>query len=89
MKPRHAALALLVWYVISPPIRNGVPQNVPIAQWDKRGSYDSREACDRQLEEASRTHVLDKPKYRAALPTLIAEFLSLECIASDDPRLAK
>jgi hypothetical protein len=49
MKPCHAAtLALMGWYLMSPPIRpgSGVDLRAPISQWDQDDDFDSAAACD-------------------------------------------
>jgi|SRR5271156_2451692 hypothetical protein len=50
MKLRHAAaLALVGWYLMVPPIRSYVPlillPNEPLTKWEQRQSYDTAEQC--------------------------------------------
>jgi hypothetical protein len=58
MKLRHAAtLALVGWYLLLPPIKLGILPNgqtgprlgsqLPLADWDNLGSYDSARECER------------------------------------------
>jgi hypothetical protein len=74
MNHRHAAaLALLGWYLLSPPRRNDqLRPEVPLADWVQLGSFDSAEKCrDAGYDRQARV-----PQYQAWV-----------CIASDDPRL--
>jgi hypothetical protein len=78
MKPRHAAaLALVVWYLMTPPALPHDPERVdesaPLSQWDVQTKVDSRDQCD-----AERTRLTGTPLGRVA-----------KCIASDDLRLKK
>jgi len=51
MKPRHAALALVGWYLMFPPLiklRGGtfIPDETrPISEWTVHSSFDSADAC--------------------------------------------
>ena len=54
MNPRHAvALALVGWYLISPPLRLdavgqavGIDQNAPLPQWFSWKEFSTREGCE-------------------------------------------
>ncbi len=48
MKPRHAAaLALVGWYLMVPPIQNGRPNDqAPFSKWVIEHIYDSADRCD-------------------------------------------
>ena len=49
MNLRHAAaLALVGWYLMAPPIRpgGGVDLGTPMFQWNHIADFDSAEACD-------------------------------------------
>ena len=83
---RHAAaLALLGWYLTTPPIHKAkVVLSVPLSKWDIRSSYDSAEKC--MADQTQMRKYLDsKCPTKAARG---AESWAL-CIASDDSRLAK
>jgi len=98
MKPRHAAaVALVGWYLICPPLRFEHPENpsdtgkvlldAPISEWVVQGSFDSAADCEQAKSEfrAQSAHWL-LPK-----PSLVsAERLGKAfCIATDDPRLKR
>lgn len=78
MTARHAAaLALLGWYLMTPP----APGDHPLTEWNHTKSFDSASACDTFLlkltQDAQKKHEL---RY---------DIVHAECFASDDPRLAK
>ncbi len=77
-KLRHAAaLALVGWYLMVPPIQNGKAVDVPISEWSHLDSFDSARECrDAGYRYQDRQKAENKP-----LPG------AWECIASDDPRL--
>jgi hypothetical protein len=87
MKTRHAAaLALLGWWAIFPPLVGGRCQlNAPVSQWDKNGPYDTADQCkssmviDRLPSAIAKTANGDAEKIRR----IKAE----RCVATDDPRL--
>jgi hypothetical protein len=55
MKPRHtAALALVGWYLMIPPVidlkhkrRYEADTDAPLSKWKQSGSYDSADACEK------------------------------------------
>jgi hypothetical protein len=61
MKPRHAAaLALVGWYLLLPPLVNApykVDTEAPLTSWKVYQTFDTREECDKSLLTA-------KAKYR-------------------------
>jgi hypothetical protein len=84
MKPCHAAaLALIGWYLIAPPIRNGrILGDAPLKEWNKLGFYKHLNRCERQKRIDS------KPTDWVAETQQTLQLLRLEqCIASNDPRL--
>jgi hypothetical protein len=97
MTIRHAAaLALVGWYLLVPPIsktNDGYKAdfNAPLGKWIVTGVYDQAYSCD-QLQGRL---VLDQEKKIEKLPLLsykwaLAQKLATsQCIATDDPRLAK
>jgi hypothetical protein len=99
MKPRHAAaVALVGWYLISPPIiripRSGCRVNpaAKLRYWKVRGNYPSIGDCDAagrailKLANANSDHLPDD--LIDLSPYALRELTqSLLCISSDDPRL--
>jgi hypothetical protein len=87
VKPRHAAaLALVGWYLMTPPPDN---VNAPISQWDVGASYDSADQCTRDLNAILSTALARGTKrIKAGLPVLNDDpERRAQCIATDDPRL--
>jgi hypothetical protein len=79
MKPCHAAaLALVGWYLMVPLTERTI---LPIAQWNHIASFDTADECER-----NRVVLAEKNQHDPAKRSLIVQS---ECIASDDPRLAK
>ena len=60
MKPRHAAaLALVGWYLMMPPVsadtdRAFIDSQTPIWQWQIRGTFDSAIDCAKAREKSQR-----------------------------------
>ena len=78
MNSRHAAaLALLGWYLFTPP----PGAEAPIAEWNHVGSFDTAREC-----EAVSLGSLKKAK-KEKNEKHLKQWLNAECIASDDPRL--
>ena len=91
MNLRHAAaLALVGWYLLVPPHGpNGRwDPRAPLSKWVMDGSYDTAKECDaryhRDLDLA-----LDMKRKHLSPPDIFDEVRAEECIAADDPRLAK
>lgn len=91
MKPRHAAaLALIGWYFITPPLSGSDEQLAPIrdaprSQWIRSEEFASRAECGKE-----RKKLLDEFYYgpNPLKPPGVEKDIRLgECIASDDPRL--
>src|SRR5580704_5850869 len=94
MKLRHAAaLALVGWYLISPPRVAGSPpqwridDTAPVSRWDRGGTYFSnREKC-----EAYRLLNIDRARhFQMASPEWEYHYETAErsfCINEDDPLL--
>ena len=92
MKPRHADVLAVGWYLMTPPlshtVRFEVDNNAPLSAWTIIRSFDKAENC-----EDYRSHELEK--YRAdavtkpinVRQTFATALLFSQCIASDDPRL--
>jgi hypothetical protein len=88
MNLRHTvALASVGWYLMAPPVSSTGEPNVeaPLSVWHaKGGPYATEQACDQEY------------KVKAALtfgrvvgPHVSSQTRSEECIADDDPRLAR
>jgi hypothetical protein len=100
MKPRRAAaLALVGWYLMLPPLRRGQPTGAgavgpeaPLSVWQNMGSFDSATDCYQFMHWLRSLHDAGKGANGGNLPAnLKAEFQALDasalCIATDDPRL--
>jgi hypothetical protein len=89
MKLYHAAaLALISWYLIVPPAKStGEPDlQAPFSKWETDGSYDTAQACHKRYQaDVHRALTFGKRIGHEVSSRIQAE----ECIASDDPRLAK
>jgi len=83
MSPRRAAaLALLGWYLMMPPLTpdgKQIDSGAPLAQWDTRLGFDTADDCMKSLL------ALIKDKSKGALGR--QQLGHSRCIASDDPRL--
>lgn len=85
-----AALALVGWYLIAPPLINNDPErlvtNAPIGAWQVIRSYESVAACEKDRTADFMFFLNPKRKEPQQTRTRIQmEF----CIATNDPRLAK
>ena len=102
MKPLHTtALALLVWYLMIPPIGadNKVDAHAPLSQWRKGVHFDSEKECDDSLKDAIQNPMTPDEYQAAAKSTRKAKMNPLsksemtkrtaesQCVAADDPRL--
>jgi hypothetical protein len=95
MKPRHtAALALVVWYLISPPLgrpktgNDYVDDGAPYYKWAVVFAFDDLDQCQerRDLESQRGEDTLKNPPPGEAALWALSETES-ECIANTDPRL--
>jgi len=98
MKFRHAAaLALVGWYLMSPPIDKDNPHvidsNAPLSTWVKIPTRD-REFCEsavKTLRTGGANHSTQSPKGGNSRTLTSSEFrkklLAAQCVATDDPRL--
>lgn len=89
MNLRNAViLAFGGWYLMMPvvdPHGAWKPVPLPLSQWDNEGSYDSASQC-----MDAREHLLNEFKMDGMPKPGLTVMNSLgQCIASDDPRLAK
>jgi hypothetical protein len=86
-----AALVLVGWYLIVPPLTAKAPRQVnykaPLTYWHISGSYDTAAKC---REAESKLFNDTMSVYRndeTLLPSPAQARITAECIASDDPRL--
>jgi len=101
MKPSHAAaLALVGWYVMAPPVHSVTSSmdewdaSAPLAKWEIVGSFDTAAECRhdlfRRLNEKIPSTTSPGPMSREAANQAAAKYVNaFLCVASDDPRLAK
>jgi hypothetical protein len=101
MKSRHAAaLAIVVWYLMIPPINhNKVDAHAPMSKWKKGVSFDSEKECDDSLKDAIANPMTEAEYRDAEKATLLAKMHPLSrsemkkrtaesvCVSADDPRL--
>jgi hypothetical protein len=89
MKPRHAAaLALVGWYLMLPPLATSgldVDQNAPLSTWRQGGAFDTARACE--VNRGDGIKRLDKANGEKQFPSFYHSFLYARCVAVDDPRL--
>lgn len=99
MKITHAAaLALVGWYLMAPPLQDWVLMSQlnagsynsglklgPLSQWENEGPYDSADRCFAAL--VAMRQKADPDPHSVAKTQLQYEARFAQCIASDDPRL--
>ena len=90
-KQAAAALALLGWYLMLPPItKDGrVDSNAQLKQWHVDGRFDSERECDHMRDTLRHITVLARRANDPPEQVEIAADHQAVCVASDDPRLAK
>ena len=95
MKPRHAAaLALMGWYLLVPPLVNApykVDTEAPLTSWKVFQTLNTREECDKSLLAAKAKY---QPTATAPVGTIkkgtrafALQMTFAQCHSSDDPRL--
>ncbi len=88
MKPRHAAaVALVGWYLIGPPLKAGVKPpmadwNAPVSKWLPIAFFDTAADCQKEIEAVKPRAEERARQTHAKLPS--DPFL---CVDNDDPRL--
>jgi hypothetical protein len=90
MKPRHAAaLALVGWYLMIPPITpdGTVHSDARLARWRIDGNFDSSASCEFMRDSLRRTTVLARRAQDPPMEVELAADHQAVCIASDHPRL--
>jgi hypothetical protein len=100
MKTRHAAaLALVGWYLMTPPVNfpssDEPVDSAPLAQWYRWHSFDAASECER-FRISKQNHywaIVLKAQPHSNLQNAARDFhnamIDGKCIASDDPRLKK
>jgi len=102
VKPRYAAaLALVGWYLMTPPLIKGthdtytIYRSAPLSEWILQESYDSAAQCEDSrpgFVGATRRVVISAGRCAETGPCnepLLESATLAHCIASDDPRLKK
>ena len=102
MKTRHAAaLAIVLWYLIIPPIGadNKVDAHASLSKWRIGVGFESEKDCDDSLKDAIQKPMTPAEYQAAASATHKANMKPLSmsemtkrtqesiCVAGDDPRL--
>jgi hypothetical protein len=93
-KLHSAALALVGWYLISPPVYHSddykaawAVTNAPLSQWTST-SFDTATACETELANQQSINEHGTAHLKDPLSVAITKSEQmLMCIASDDPRL--
>jgi hypothetical protein len=91
MKPRHAAaLALVGWYLMLPPFIDHSPQpESPLYLWTIFRGFDDAAGCNKLnslMKEFAKKDISEKRPLSSEMDHAIKY---AQCVASDDPRLAK
>ena len=100
MKPRHAAaLALVGWYLMIPPLPHDplllADPTQPLSVWFLQQSFDSAKECEiarktedheaeLQMHDLAKSHMIETNTGHAQF---FLQRIFSQCIASDDPRL--
>jgi len=100
MTTRHAAaLTLLGWYLMLPPIEQRssemsyVNTEAPLGKWTINTAFDRADACENAKLKGLRERWADKDRpVEANMPknfnqSLLNAFALSQCVATDDPRL--
>ena len=78
------AAAVVGWSLIVPPLSRDqvVEKDAPLARWDVVGTYDSKAACNKELDKL--TAVLAGNVGQSPIQSRV---LAGKCIVADDPRI--
>jgi hypothetical protein len=89
MKLRHAAaLALVGWYLMVPPIENGqLNLHAPVSRWEIESSYDRADDCQRIIARFVQMYPHLKDEGSGFTKAKAWPMVNAKCIATDDPRL--
>jgi UDP-N-acetylglucosamine:LPS N-acetylglucosamine transferase len=95
------ALAIVVWYLLIPPIdaANKVDANAPLLTWRKGVKFDSQDECEQSLKDVIQ-HPTTPAEYQAAAKAtkkanmtpltqseMTKRMAESQCVAADDPRM--
>ena len=91
MKPRHAAaLALVGWYLMIPPFVGHRPQpEAPLSRWTIYQGFDDAGGCNRINSLTKEYAQKDIAKKSPLWPEMDDALQYAQCVAANDPRLAK
>jgi hypothetical protein len=95
MKPCHAAaLALVGWYLMVPPLVNApykVDTEAPLTSWKAYQTFDTAEECNKSLLsiKAKYQHTATAPigSIKKGTRAFALQIVFAHCVSSDDPRL--
>jgi len=95
VKTSHAAaLALVGWYLMTPPLVNApskIDMEAPLASWKIYQTLDTAEECDKALlsARAKYEHTASAPlgSIKKGTRAFALQMTFAQCISSDDPRL--
>jgi hypothetical protein len=89
MKPHHAAaLALVGWYLMSPPISRSSSRQIsldfskPLSEWVPLESYETPVDYNKEIDAMNKRAVSMAREHHRML-----ELSHAQCVATDDPRL--
>jgi hypothetical protein len=96
-----AALAIIAWYLMIPPVNvdNRVDARAPLSKWRHGVSFDTEDECKLSLKDAIANPMSEAEYQAAAKATLKAKMHPLSesemarrtresvCVSADDPRL--
>src|ERR1700691_332662 len=95
MKPRHAAaLALVGWYLMVPPLSNRtgpIERSGALAKWEAWFAFDTAAECEARVKTLTDAAIgrLKAQPVASATEQRISDLqaLNARCVATDDPRL--
>lgn len=89
MKLRHiAALGLVGWYLMVPPIENGqLNLHAPLNQWGIDSSYDSADDCQEVIAGEAALYPHTKEHHAAIRKSDVWPIVNGQCVPADDQRL--
>jgi hypothetical protein len=95
MRPSHAAaLALVSWYLMVPPLVNApykVDTEAPLASWKTNQTFDTAEECNQYLSSVRGKHenTASAPlgSIKKGTRAFALQMTFAQCVSSDDPGL--
>lgn len=81
-----AALALVGWYLMMPPVLSGPHPDAPLGEWEIIGVYDKAAECT-DAQDKMRSLGIDADRAKRKLGGRMEARTMAECVATDDPRL--